>query len=84
MNLSLPRSHLAGAAAGNFALFAGGWKDRSTPSLRVDLYDTSTRTWLPCTNLSVPRYYLAGAAAGDLVLFAGGENESSTLATVDV
>ncbi len=69
--LSQPRRYLAGAAAGNLILFAGG--DISGGySDRVDVFDTSTRSWLNTTNLSQPRYYLAGAGAGNLVLFAGG------------
>jgi N-acetylneuraminic acid mutarotase len=66
---------LAGAAAGNLILFAGGVPSGvGSYSDRVDVFDTSTRSWLNTTNLSQPRAWLAGAAEGNLVLFAGGEN----------
>jgi N-acetylneuraminic acid mutarotase len=64
---------LAGAAAGNLILFAGGWNGSDYFAV-VDVFDTSTRSWLNTTNLSQPRCCLAGVAAGNLVLFAGGQN----------
>jgi N-acetylneuraminic acid mutarotase len=67
---------LAGAAAGNLVLFAGGRNGTSPFSAVVDVFDTSTRSWLTPTNLSQPRYWLAGVAAGNIILFAGGETSS--------
>jgi hypothetical protein len=82
-NLSLPRIWLAGAAAGNLILFAGGHPSGGY-SDRVDVFDTSTRSWLNTTNLSQPRHALAGAAAGNLVLFAGGVSSGGVSDRVDV
>jgi hypothetical protein len=83
-NLSQPRHNLAGAAAGNLVLFAGGYTSGVGYSDRVDVFDTSTRSWLNTTNLSQPRYYLAGAAAGNLILFAGGYGSGGYSDRVDV
>jgi hypothetical protein len=76
-NLSQNRLYLAAAAEGGLILFAGGYNDPEYSAV-VDMFDTSTRTWLAPTNLSQPRGFLAGAAAGSLVLFAGGFEESES------
>ena len=62
---------------GDYALFAGGFRDSNT----VDAYDTSLTRSTP-TTLSVRREYLAGASVGNYALFAGGEYISK-LSTVD-
>lgn len=83
--LSEPRTGLAGAAAGGLVLFAGGKTDTGEYSATVDVFDTSTQSWLTPTTISVGRYQLVGAAAGGLILFAGGELSSGAYsAVVDV
>jgi hypothetical protein len=67
---------LAGAAVGNLAVFAGGYKGITKNVM--DIYDTATRSWLAPITLSQPRYGLAGAATADLLLFAGGFVNNNT------
>ncbi len=77
--LSLGRSGLAAATAGNDVVFAGG--DNGGLSNVVDIYNTSTRSWSTAT-LSQGRYDLAGAAAGNDVVFGGGQQTSVALSNV--
>lgn len=90
LSLSLPRSHLAAAAAGNKVIFAGGKVEngynRGNPDLYdvVDIFDqqTGSRT---VTRLSQPRAHLAAASAGNRAFFIGGlVNGAQSTTRVDI
>jgi hypothetical protein len=74
LNLSVPRAHPAGVAAGTRIFFAGG-ADPATANMfsEVDIWDTVSKTWT-YTQLSVPRVFLSAVTNGGKVLFAGGNN----------
>ncbi len=75
--LSIPRTGMGAAVAGNRAFFAGGYRNEtSTVTNRIDIYDFSTNTWSTDT-LSEARGFLAGVALGNKVLFAGGTNSDN-------
>ena len=80
--LSLARYNLAGASAGDYALFAGGYAGNSNFIDIVDAYNTSLIRSIP-TTLSVGRYFLAGASVGSYALFAGGTASSGVSNVVD-
>jgi N-acetylneuraminic acid mutarotase len=76
--LSLARSGMMSATAGNKILFAGGYSPTSLNNLglssRVDIYDISTNTW-STTELREDGKFLLGitiASVGNKILFAGG------------
>ncbi len=76
MNLSTPRSSLAGASVDNKVIFAGGHYiplggNFSISSSRVDIYDTISGTW-STDELSVARQGLVAASLTDAAVFAGG------------
>ena len=68
--LSTARDSLAGASAGDYALFGGGYANNSISDV-VDAYNASLTRTTP-TALSAARQNLAGASVGDYTLFAGG------------
>lgn len=81
-SLSVPRYSLAATSLGEYAIFAGGFRNGATGSQNVgylalvDVYDTSlTRT--TSTNLGVGRSYLAATSVGKYALFAGGDDGTS-------
>jgi N-acetylneuraminic acid mutarotase len=79
--LSLARSYLDAASAGNKILFAGGFKNSGAGpghSSRVDIYDLTTQTW-STAELCVPRVLMAAVAAGNKIFFAGGEYSDGTM-----
>ena len=93
-SLSVGRSDLVAAAAGNKILFAAGYangngvdtiiNDRST---RVDIYDIATNTWSTAElNMFGQSWEIAAASVGDKILFAGGRSPLSGLAssTIDI
>lgn len=89
LSLSTPRMRLAGVAAGDKVLFAGGRNSICTycPQAQyydiVDLFDTSTylRT---NARLSEARAYLAQAGNGNLAFFIGGETPGGYSRKMDV
>lgn len=73
-NLSVARYGLAGANAGNYALFAGGYGSKTNNKYQyatVDTYDTSLSRGT-ATNLSYEKYLLTGVSLGEYAIFAGG------------
>lgn len=74
-HLSVARSYLAAAGAGNKLVFAGGLTSTGTSSV-VDIYDVLTQAWNSSSTgagqLSVARAHLAAASAGNRIVFAGG------------
>jgi hypothetical protein len=78
-NLSIARSEVVTAAAGNKILFAGGYVfDNSIlngindiPQTRVDIYDKVSQTW-STAELSQARFGMAVAVLGNKIFFAGG------------
>ena len=82
--LSVPRSSLAAAAAGSFAIFAGGSSSSSPRTAAVDIYNAATGGWTQA-NLAAARAQLAAASVGDAALFIGGVGVSgSGSAVVDI
>ena len=69
--LSIGRSGMKCATAGNKILFAGGWTPYATS--RVDIYDIATNTWSGSELTGFAnRTDFAVASAGNRVFFAGG------------
>jgi hypothetical protein len=68
--LSVARSHISVATAGNKIVFGGGYQSNGESSV-VDIYDISTKTW-STANLSAAREGSAAIAAGNKIFFAGG------------
>ncbi|KAJ2725736.1 hypothetical protein GGI07_001104 [Coemansia sp. Benny D115] len=83
--LSVARSYIAAASAGQYALFAGGRLQDSTYTDVVDIYDKSTGKWT-VAHLSSPRSSIgAGSVGGRYAVFAGGmDAEFKVVGTVDV
>ena len=76
--ISKGRNFLAGAAAGDKIVFAGGANDWILSVYdRVDIFTTATNSWLPFTAMSAARSHLAGAGAGTKVVFVGGQSWSA-------
>ena len=73
LKLSEARYNLAGAAAGNKIVFAGGNSSNSgnQESKTVDIYDIRTNSW-STAQLSEARQGLVAASAGNKIFFAGG------------
>jgi hypothetical protein len=69
-HLSVPRSAMGGAVAGDLAFFAGG-EDPSGVSNLVEIYNFTTGTWDTDT-LSQARKFIGATVAGNKVIFAGG------------
>src|SRR5258706_10992377 len=68
--LSLARSEMVAASAGDKILFAGG-KTQAGYSSRVDIYDVTTQRW-STAELSQARYDMAAISVGNKIFFAGG------------
>lgn len=84
--LSEARTYLAGAAAGNKIVFAGGDVTGVLTkfSKTVDIYNVSNNAW-STAQLSEARAQVVAAAAGNKILFAGGASDAFTLSkTVDI
>jgi N-acetylneuraminic acid mutarotase len=69
--LSLARSEMAIASAGNKILFAGGQSPSAFSSSRIDIYDITTQSW-STAELSLPRIAITAIAVGNKIFFAGG------------
>lgn len=87
--LSVPRYALSGNEIGNYALFAGGVTNSSSPtespaeSNAVDAYDKElTRT--TATSLSVGRHSMASANNAKHAIFAGGVGRSNVVDAYDI
>lgn len=87
-NLSVPRSFLGGAYAGNKILFAGGEETSQYLSIpeyydTVDIYDEQT---LDKTSayLSEARSHLAAVSSGNLAFFIGGKTKNGYSDKMDV
>lgn len=81
--LSVARSNLSTASAGNKILFAGGSNGIWDPSdgeteffTRVDIYDAFTNTW-STAELSEARSHITAASIGNKVIFAGGLSKNA-------
>jgi N-acetylneuraminic acid mutarotase len=85
--LSLARSDMAVASAGNKIVFAGGRSASEWASSRVDIYDMNTNNWTTA-ELSIPRFGLTAITAGNKIFFAGGITEGAiyglVLSRVDI
>lgn len=88
-DLSVPRYALNGNEFGNYALFAGGVTNSSSPteppveSNAVDAYDKElTRT--TATSLRVGRHTMASANNDDYAIFAGGVGHSAVVDAYNV
>lgn len=79
-NLSVGRFQLAGASAGNIAMFGGGLINTNftlaSRSDMIDVYNATTNTW-STSQLSLARTNLFAASAGSKILFAGGDTALS-------
>jgi hypothetical protein len=73
------RKYLSAAAAGTKVFFAGGYEGTNTPLDFVDIYDTSTNTWLPADHLTQARGTLSATSLGTKVFFGGGSSGTSTV-----
>ncbi|PVU91041.1 hypothetical protein BB559_004338 [Furculomyces boomerangus] len=85
-SLSVARSRLSAASAGNKIFFAGGILKDSSISDIIDVFDIETKTW-SVQKLSSPRSEIgAGSFAnGRFAVFAGGIGKETTLSpNVDV
>ncbi len=69
--LSVARHSLAGAAAGNKIIFAGGVNTNGIYFKTVDIYDVTTGTWT-LDSLSQARSNCVAASAGNKIYIAGG------------
>lgn len=82
-HLSQARQALAGAAAGNKIVFAGGFSSTGYSDV-VDIYDVTTGIWT-ASHLSKPRVALTATASGNKIYFAGGEgNDLESQSTIDI
>jgi len=86
--LSIPRTTVAMASAGNKILFAGGYTGDITGwqhYSRVDIYDLVNQTW-SIAELSVARSNIAAVTSGNKIFFGGGEIGDGTapVSTVDI
>jgi hypothetical protein len=71
--LSIARDSLAAASVGNLAIFAGGGTAGGVASSAVDIYNVSSKSWLPSFQLQGgARLGLAATSVGNLAIFAGG------------
>lgn len=85
-SLSPGRGRLAGASAGNNAVFAGGTNaDSSTSTIytNVDIYN-STLVRNSGNALSIGRYYIASTNFQNAAVFAGGYTHTAQISAVDV
>ncbi|KAJ1921891.1 hypothetical protein H4219_000237 [Mycoemilia scoparia] len=83
--LSVPRSRIAGAAAGSKAIFAGGYLDNDTYVDTVDIYDRTTGQWSTDKLPTVRSEIGSGSFGGRYALFAGGmDSNFAPLSIVDV
>ena len=90
--LSVARYHLAATAVGDYALFGGGYYNKSTSSISftsggsttVDAYNKSLTRSTP-TELSAGRGQPAATTVGDYALFGGGTTDDydDAVSTVD-
>ncbi|MCP4151978.1 MAG: hypothetical protein GY757_29825, partial [bacterium] len=86
LELSQAKDSLAGAAVGDYALFAGGHMsgdDEDTINVFV-VGDDGPKLHEHNLKLSENRWDLAGAAVGNYVLFAGGSNDDDYSNLIDV
>ncbi|MCB0578691.1 MAG: T9SS type A sorting domain-containing protein [Phaeodactylibacter sp.] len=74
--LSEARMAMAATVAGDKAFFAGGVKNNTEASSRVDIYNAADDSW-DTVYLSQPRFFLSATTAGDKILFAGGTDPLS-------
>ncbi|TMI65087.1 MAG: hypothetical protein E6H07_03975 [Bacteroidetes bacterium] len=82
--LSMPRDHLAAAAAGTKILFAGGWSSANQDvTSRVDIYDTVSQTW-STAELTQARYDISVIAIGNKIFFAGGTDDWFFTSRIDI
>jgi hypothetical protein len=82
--LSMPRDHLAAAAAGTKVLFAGGWSFANQDvTSRVDIYDTVSQTW-STAELTQARYDISVIAVGNKIFFAGGTDDWFFTSRIDI
>ncbi len=85
--LSVPRSHLAGATAGNKVLFAGGVEVSgytSNPAYNtVDIYDELTLAH-SVANLSEARSHIASVSSDTRAYFIGGKKDNGFSARMDI
>lgn len=71
--LSIARDSLAATSVGNLAIFAGGCTAGVVASSVVDIYNVSSKSWLPSFQLQGgARLGLAATTVGNLAIFAGG------------
>ena len=82
--LSMPRDHLAAAAAGTKVLFAGGWSFANQDvTSRVDIYDTVSQTW-STAELTQARYDISVVTVGNKIFFAGGTDDWFFTSRIDI
>ena len=82
--LSMPRDHLAAAAAGTKVLFAGGWSFANNDvTSRVDIYDTVSQTW-SAAELTQARYDISVITVGNKIFFAGGTDDWFYTSRIDI
>jgi hypothetical protein len=71
--LSVGRDSLAATSVGDLAIFAGGSSASGVAFAAVDLYNVTSRSWLPPAQLKGgPRLGLSATTVGNLAIFAGG------------
>lgn len=81
--LSIKRSAIAVASAGNKILFAGGTAAElgDSNSSRVDIYDITANTWSTAELSRGRSYGIAALSVGDKIFFAGGQASDGTVPT---
>ena len=71
--LSVARDSLAATSVGDLAIFAGGGTLNGVGSAAIDVYNVTSKVWLPPLQLKGgARLGLAAATVGNLAIFAGG------------
>lgn len=72
---------LVSASVGKKILFAGGQRETTGYSSRVDIYDITNNTWSTTELSSSDRMGMAAATVGSKVLFAGGMEHNTGIQT---
>lgn len=71
-NMPHSRGQLQSAKMGNVLYFIGGCDNNFNPVSTVDVYNSSTNSWLTSTNISSPRCFSASVCGDSALYVAGG------------
>lgn len=82
-SLSLGRSEISAASAGDKVIFAGGRTNWQSVTDVIDIYHLNSGTW-STARLSEPRSNMSVVTAGDKIYFAGGLNQVTPSKRIDI